>query len=77
MFSFLNPFYWLTILFILIGIGATFFYMVAALRQWFIGEKENNAQKRQGALKVLAIALGVLLLFIVLGVSLLNTFTVY
>jgi hypothetical protein len=44
--------------------GFCLLYIVISIRQWTIGEKENNAEKRSGSLKALAKSIGVLVLVI-------------
>ena len=41
----------------LVPLGICLLYCFIAIRQWTIGDKENNAAKRLGALKVISIAL--------------------
>jgi hypothetical protein len=76
MFDFLHPFYWLITLFMLIGIGASLFYMVVSCRQWLIGEKENNSRKRKGGIVAFLLALGALILVMVVGLRLFSAFTI-
>jgi hypothetical protein len=54
--------------------GVCLLYIFISLRQWSIGEKENNAYKRKGALISLAISLGALLVIVLLWYYVLTNF---
>jgi hypothetical protein len=47
-------------------LGICLLYCFIAIRQWIIGNKENNAAKRLGALKVITITLFGMVLIVVL-----------
>lgn len=48
----------------LVPLAFCILYIAISLRQWSIGEKENSAEKKAGAIKALAISFAGLLLVI-------------